>query len=248
MAKPDRRFDQKFYKSRPDKLPELLEGHEFFAVSKTRFPGKENRTTLFEFRPSQFAALVHKIQHAAAIKVSAGKARLRVRTRKLEAKITQLKVRLRQAVESAEAAESRADEFEAELGAVQSELEKAHDQIKELKKKPRGLSPEAKQIKSLTSENDRVRGLYEDQRQANGRLDIRLSSLQTETERQRITIQGLERDNKDLEKFIKGLVDNGTISLKDVPATSGMVTAGLALSSSNRKVRSNIPVPGSHPG
>lgn len=248
MAKPDKRFDQKFYKSRPDKLPELLEGHEFFAVSKTRFPGKENRTTLFEFRPSQFAALVDKIQHAAAIKVSAGKARLKVTTRKLEAKITQLRVRLREAVAAAEAAEAKADEFEEELGAVQNELEKAQDQIKELKRKPRGLSPEAKQIKSLTSENDRVRGLYEDQRQANGRLDIRLSSLQTEAEQQRITILGLERDNKDLERFIKGLVDNGTISLKDVPATSGMMTAGLAASSSNAKMRSNMPLPGSNPG
>lgn len=248
MAKPDKRFDPKFYKSRPDKLPELLEGHEFFAVSKTRFPGKENRTTLFEFRPSQFAALIDKLQHAAAIKVSAGKARLKVTTRKLEAKITQLKVRLRNAVAAAEAAEARADEFEEELGAVQRELEKAQDQIKELKKKPRGLSPEAKQIKSLTSENDRIRGLHEDLREGNGRLTMRLSSLQTETEQQRITIHGLERDNKDLERFIKGLVENGTISLKDVPATSGMVTAGLALSSSTHKVRSNLPVPGSHPG
>jgi len=252
MAKHDTRYPRGYFEQHPKELPEVLEGHDFFAVTKTRLPGNDNRTTLLEFRPKQLKALVESVQKSARKKASVTSAKLKKAVSELEAKSIQQKVRLKQARAEADSAASAVEDLEATLDAVVAERDAALEQVAMLSKKTRGASDEAKTIKRLEGELQRIKGLWGEKHQENERLDDRLSELCTENDRQRIDLGKTEKANAELTKYLQAvkaaLLKKGINLDEAVPETSGMKTSSSVLADSSIIVRTNKPVPGSNPG
>lgn len=84
MSNQDTRYPKDYYKSHPKELPSSLKGFDFHAVTKIRLHGNSNRTTIFEFLPKQFKALLDGIQKTIEQVVSDATKKLRKKQKNAE--------------------------------------------------------------------------------------------------------------------------------------------------------------------
>ncbi|WP_415264268.1 hypothetical protein, partial [Pseudomonas serbica] len=179
MSNQDTRYPKGYYKQHPKELPPSLKGLDFHAVTKTRLNGNNNRTTLFEFLPKQFKALLECIDETVKRRVSEA-------TKKLKVKLKGLKSDLKKANESLVDLEESLDEAVAER-------DEALAQLKQLTKKTSKPAEDLKKVKDLERELQRIKGLFEQKNDENKSLNTQLKNIQA----------GDQKDKTDLSKALK---------------------------------------------
>ena len=234
MSNQDTRYPKGYYKNHPKELPSSLKGFDFHAVTKTRLHGNNNRTTIFEFLPKQFKALLDGIEKTIEQAVSDA-------TKKLRKKQKTLKSELKQANEALVSIEQQLDETIAER-------DEALAQVKQLTKKPSKASEDPRKVKYLERELERIKGLFEQKSNENKSLNSQLQNMYGGDQKVRIDLNKALRDNGDLAKFLSeltsALAERGIELEELLPGNSGMTTASTILSSSTTNVTTPKPYRG----
>jgi chromosome segregation ATPase len=226
MSNKNERHTKDHYDRNPKELPPELKGLDFYAVNKIRLNGNDNRTTLFEFRPKQFRALLENIDQTVKKMVSDA-------TKKLKAKLKGLKSELKKANESLVDLEESLDEAIAER-------DEALAEVKLLTKKPSKAAEDPKKVKELERELQRIKGLFEQKNDENKSLNSQLKNLQAGDQKDKNDLSKALKANADLNKFLSDLkavlVQQKVIPEEVVQESSGMSTAGTVLSGSTIKI------------
>lgn len=240
MAKEDKRYDKKYYSQHPTKLPEILKGHDFHAVHKTRLGSNQNRTTLFEFNPRQFEAVLESFEKSAKKKAAVTRAKVRRDTDKLKVRLISLKVRLKRARTQAASDAASLENLSETLEATVAERDEALAQVRVLSKKPSRASDDAKELKQVKRELERIRGRFDEKNNENKSLNDQLKVFQSGVQQDKIDLGKARKANADLTKFLDdlkaALIKNGVISDEPVQESSGMSTPGTVLSGSIIKI------------
>ncbi|OPK09788.1 hypothetical protein BZ163_14100 [Pseudomonas sp. VI4.1] len=226
MSNQETRYPKGYFKKNPKELPPILKGCDFHAVTKTRLNGNNNRTTLFEFLPKQFKALLEGIDQTVERMVSDA-------TKKLRKKQRTLKSELKQANGALVSLEEQLDETIAER-------DDALAQVKQLTKKPSKAVDDPQKVKNLERELQRIKGLFEQKSDENKSLNSQLKNIQAGDQKVKTDLSKALKANAELTKFLtdlkSALVESG-VKLEEVaPETSGMSTAGTVLSGSTIKI------------
>lgn len=226
MSNQDTRYPKGYYKQNPKELPLSLKSLDFHAVTKTRLNGNNNRTTLFEFLPKQFKALLEGIDETVKRRVSEA-------TKKLKAKLKGLKSDLKKANDSLVDLEESLDEAIAER-------DEALAQVKQLTKKPSKPAEDPKKVKDLERELQRIKGLFEQKNDENKSLNTQLKNIQAGDQKDKTDLSKALKANAELTKFLNdltaALVESGVKLEEITPETSGMSTAGTVVSGSTIKI------------
>ena len=234
MSNQDTRYPKGYYKNHPKELPSSLKGIDFHAVTKTRLHGNNNRTTLFEFLPKQFKALLEGIEKNVEQMVSDATKKLRKKQRTLKSDLKQANAAL--------------GDLEGQLDEAIAERDEAIAQVKQLAKKPIKASEDPKKVKYLERELERIKRLFEQKNDENKRLKSQFQIDYGDDQKIRNDLNKALGDNDYLVKFLAELnsaLEKRGIELEDlVPETSGMITASTVLSSSTTKVTTPKPYRG----
>lgn len=226
MSNQDTRYPKDYYKSHPKELPSSLKGFDFHAVTKIRLHGNSNRTTIFEFLPKQFKALLDGIQKTIEQVVSDATKKLRKKQKTLKSELKQANVAL--------------DDLEEQLDEVIAERDEALAQVKQLAKKPSKAVDDPQKVKNLERELQRIKGLFDRKSDENKSLNSQLKSIQGSDQKEKIDLSKALKSNAELAKFIDdlkaALVESGVKLEEFAPETSGMSTAGTVLSGSTIKI------------
>ena len=226
MSNKDTRYPKGHFKQNPKDLPPSLKGHDFYAVTKTRLNGNDNRTTLFEFLPKQFKALLEGIDETVKKRVSEA-------TKKLKIKLKGLKSDLKKANESVVDLEESLDE-------AITERDEALAQLKQLSKKPGQPAEDLKKVKELERELQRIKGLFEQKNTENKSLNRQLKIIKAGDQKDKTDLSKALKAIADLNKFLTDLkavlVEQKVIPEEVLQETSGMSTAGTVLSGSTIKI------------
>lgn len=234
MSNQDTRYPKGYYKNHPKELPSSLKGIDFHAVTKTRLHGNSNRTTLFEFLPKQFKALLEGIEKTGEQMVSDATKKLRKKQRTLKSDLKQANAAL--------------GDLEGQLHEAVAERDEAIAQVKQLAKKPIKASEDLKKVKYLERELERIKRLFEQKNDENKRLKSQFQIDYGDDQKIRNDLNKALGHNDYLVKFLGDLnsaLEKRGIELEDlVPETSGMITASTVLSSSTTKVTTPKPYRG----
>lgn len=234
MSKQDTRYPKGYYKDHPKELPASLKGFDFHAVAKTRLPGNSNRTTIFEFLPKQFKALLDGVEKTIEQVVSDA-------TKKLKKKQKALKSELKQAGEALVSVEQQLDETIAER-------DEALAQLKQLARKPSKASEDTKKIKHLERELERIKRLFQQKNDEHKRLESQFQIDYGDAQKARNDLIMSQAHNLKLATFLSDInaaLEKRGIELEDlIPETSGMISASTILSSSTTKVTTPKPYRG----
>lgn len=237
MSNKNERLTKAYYDRNPKDLPQELKDHDFYAVNKIRLNGNDNRTTLFEFRPKQFKALLGSIDQTVKKLVSDA-------TKKLRRKQKELKSDLKSANESVVNLEAALDETIAER-------DEALAQVRVLSKKPSRASDDAKELKQVKRELERIKGLFEQKNNENKSLNTQLKNLQAGDQKDKTDLSKALKANADLTKYLDSvraeLVKLGVNPDDFVPENSGMVSGSDWLDKPTL-LHSNKPFPSGNPG
>ncbi|MGV6393650.1 hypothetical protein ACTUVN_002347 [Pseudomonas caspiana] len=226
MSNQDTRYPKGYYKNHPKELPSSLKGFDFHAVTKTRLHGNSNRTTIFEFLPKQFKALLDGIDNTIEQVVSDATKKLRKKHRALKSKLKQ--------------ANGDMVDVEEQLAQTIAERDEALAQVKQLTKQPGKLVEDPQKVKDLVRELQRIKGLFEHKNDENKSLNSQLKTIQSDDQKIKTDLSRALKDNAELTKSLSdlkaALVESG-VKLEEVaPETSGMSTAGTVLSGSTIKI------------
>lgn len=234
MSNHDTRYPKGYYKDHPKELPSSLKGFDFHAVTKTRLPGNSNRTTIFEFLPKQFKALLDGVEKTIEQVVSDSTKKLKKKQKALKSELKQASVTVR--------------DLEEQLDEVVAERDDALAQVKQLTKKPSKVSEDTKKLKYLERELERIKRLFEQKNDENKKLNSQRQTDYDEIQKARHDLYTALGQNDNLLKFLGDLnsaLEKRGIELEDlIPETSGMVTASTVLSSSTTKVTTPKPYRG----
>ncbi|MGR6496932.1 hypothetical protein [Pseudomonas fulva] len=234
MSNHDTRYPKGYYKDHPKELPSSLKGFDFHAVTKTRLPGNSNRTTIFEFLPKQFKALLDGVEKTIEKAVSDA-------TKKLKKKQRALKSELKQASEALASVEQELDETIAER-------DEALAKVKQLTRKPSKASEDPKKIKYLERELERIKRLFEQKNDENKKLKSQFQIDYGDAQKARTDLIVAQAHNLKLATFLSDInaaLEKRGIELEDLmPETSGMISASTILSSSTTKVTTPKPYRG----
>ncbi len=234
MSNQDTRYPKGYYKNHPKELPSSLKGFDFHAVTKIHLPGNSNRTTIFEFLPKQFKALLDGIEKTIEQVVSDA-------TKKLKKKQKTLKTELKQASVALRDLEEQFDE-------VVAERDEALAQVKQLAKKPSKAAEDPKKVKCLEQELERIKRLFERKNDENKKLKSQLQADYGDDQKMRNDLHTALGQNDYLVQFLRDInsaLEKRGIELEDLlPANSGMITASTVLSSSTTKVTTPKPYRG----
>lgn len=226
MSNHDTRYPKGYFKNHPKELPSSLKGFDFHAVTKTRLHGNSNRTTIFEFLPKQFKALLDGIEKTIEQVVSDATKKLRKKQKALKSELKQANVAL--------------GDLEEQLDEVTAERDEAIAQVKQLAKKPSKASEDPKKIRDLERELERIKRIFEQKNDENKSLNSQLKSIQASDQKEKIDLSKALKSNAELAKFIDdlkaALVESGVKLEESAPETSGMSTAGTVLSGSTIKI------------
>lgn len=234
MSNHDTRYPKGYYKHHPKELPSSLKGFDFHAVTKTRLPGNTNRTTIFEFLPKQFKALLDGVEKTIEQVVSDA-------TKKLKKKQKALKSELKQANDALANVKQERDETVAER-------DEALAQVKQLTRKPSKVSEDTKRLKYLERELERIKRLFEQKNDENKKLNSQRQTDYDDIQKARHDLYTALGQNDNLLKFlgdINSALEKRGIDLEElIQETSGMITASTVLSSSTTKVTTPKPYRG----
>lgn len=234
MSNHDTRYPKGYFKDHPKELPSSLRGLDFHAVTKTRLGGNSNRTTIFEFLPKQFRALLDGIEKTIEQVVSDATKKLRKKQKALKSELKQANVAL--------------GDLEEQLDEVTAERDEALAQVKQLAKKPRKASEDPKKIRDLERELERIKRLFEQKNDENKKLKSQLQADYGDDQKMRNDLHTALGQNDYLVKFLRDIntaLEKRGIELEDLlPENSGMITASTVLSSSTTKVTSPKPYRG----
>lgn len=234
MSNQDTRHPKVYYKTHPKELPSSLKGFDFHAVTKTRLPGNSNRTTIFEFLPKQFKALLDGVEKSIEQVVSDATKKLKKKQKALKSELKQASVAVR--------------DLEDQLDEVVAERNDALAQVRLLTKKPSKASEDTKKLKYLERELERIKRLFEQKSDENKRMKSQLQAGYGDDQKIRVNLNKAQRDNADLAKFLNditsALAERG-IGLEDLlPGNSGMISASTILSISTNNVTTPKPYRG----
>lgn len=234
MSNHDTRYPKGYFKDHPKELPSSLRGLDFHAVTKTRLGGNSNRTTIFEFLPKQFRALLDGIEKTIEQVVSDATKKLRKKQKALKSELKQANVAL--------------GDLEEQLDEVTAERDEALAQVKQLAKKPSKASEDPKKIRDLERELERIKRLFEQKNDENKKLKSQLQADYGDDQKMRNDLHTALGQNDYLVKFLRDIntaLEKRGIELEDLlPENSGMITASTVLSSSTTKVTSPKPYRG----
>lgn len=234
MSNQDTRYPKGYYKNHPKELPSSLKGFDFHAVTKIRLPGNSNRTTIFEFLPKQFKALLDGIEKTIEQVVSDATKKLKKKQKTLKSELKQASVALR--------------DLEEQFDEVVAERDEALAQLKQLTKKPSKAVEDPKKVKYLERELERIKRLFEQKNDENKKLKSQLQADYGDDQKIRVDLNKALRDNADLAKFLSditsALAERG-IELEDLlPGNSGMISASTILSINTTNVTTPKPYRG----
>lgn len=226
MSNQDTRYPKGYFKNHPKELPSSLKGFDFHAVTKIRLPGNSNRTTIFEFLPKQFKALLDGIEKTIEQVVSDATKKLKKKQKTLKSELKQASVALR--------------DLEEQFEEVVAERDEALAQLKQLAKKPSKAVEDPKKVKYLERDLQRIKGLFEQKNNENKSLNSQLKNIQGADLKRKNDLHDALKSNREYSKFIDdlkaALVSSG-LKIEDVtPETSGMVSAGIVVSGSTIKI------------
>jgi len=250
MAKNDKFYPKGYFDENPGKYPESLEqlkGHEFHSVARIRLGGNENRTLLALFRPKQLAAFFEYLEGEIGKAKKVATAKLRVATNQIRVKDAALKVVRR----DLSAARTNLDEVEEALSEAIAKRDKALAQMERLSKKSLQPSADAQELKEVKRELERVKSLFDTQREAKERLEFRFSALQCDYDRDSSALSITQNNNAQLMNNLRvayDILEAKGISIPGVEQTSGMVSGSTVLGDSSVIMRSNKPLPNGNPG
>lgn len=234
MSNQDTRYPKGYFKNHPKELPSSLKGFDFHAVTKIRLPGNSNRTTIFEFLPKQFKALLDGIEKTIEQVVSDATKKLKKKQKTLKSELKQASVALR--------------DLEEQFDEVVAERDEALAQLKQLAKKPSKAVEDPKKVKYLERELERIKRLFEQKNDENKKLKSQLQADYGDDQKIRVDLNKALRDNADLAKFLSditsALAERG-IELEDLlPGNSGMISASTILSINTTNVTTPKPYRG----
>lgn len=234
MSNHDTRYPKGYFKDHPKELPSSLKGFDFHAVTKTRLHGNSNRTTIFEFLPKQFKALLDGIETTIEQVVSDATKKLRKKQKALKSELKQANVAL--------------DDLGEQLDEVTAERDEAIAQVKQLAKKPSKASEDPKRIRDLERELERIKGLFKQKDDELKKLKSQSQVGYGDDQKIRNDLNKALGDNDYLVKILAELnsaLEKRGIELEDLlPENSGMITASTFLSSSTTKVTTPKPYRG----
>ncbi|WP_408602014.1 hypothetical protein [Pseudomonas sp. PLMAX] len=239
MHKIEKLTPKSFYKENPGKLPEslaLLDGREFHSVAKIRLDGNVNRTLFALFRPKHLDALFEYFNGKIKVVRQAAKAQKKDSAAKLKIKDAALRV-VRKKLKTAQADLEQAEDLVQDLRA---ERDEAITKVQALSKKQGKPSEEAKELKAVKSELERIKGLFEQKNSENKSLNTQLKNFQAGDQKDKNDLSKALKANADLTKFISdlraALVGSGVKLEEIAPEKSGMSTPGTVLSGSTIKI------------
>ena len=234
MSNQDTRYPKGYYKNNPKELPSSLKGFDFHAVTKTRLHGNSNRTTIFEFLPKQFKALLEGIDKTVEQMVSDATKKFRKKQKTLKSELKQANVAL--------------DDLGEQLDEVTAERDEAIAQVKQLAKKPSKTSEDPKRIRDLERELERIKQLFKQKDDELKRLKSQSQIGHGDDQKMRNDLHTALGQNDYLVKFLRDIntaLEKRGIELEDLlPENSGMITASTILSSSTTKVTTPKPYRG----
>lgn len=234
MSNQDTRYPKGYFKNHPKELPSSLKGFDFHAISKIRLHGNSNRTTIFEFLPKQFKALLDGIEKTIEQVVSDATKKLRKKQKTLRSELKQASVALR--------------DLEEQLDEVVAERDEALVQVKQLAKRPSKVVDDPKKVKYLERELERIKGLFQQKNDENKKLKSQLQADYGDDQKMRNDLHTALGQNDYLVKFLRDIntaLEKRGIELEDLlPENSGMITASTVLSSSTTKVTTPKPYRG----
>ena len=234
MSNQDTRYPKGYYKNNPKELPSSLKGFDFHAVTKTRLHGNSNRTTIFEFLPKQFKALLEGIDKTVEQMVSDATKKFRKKQKTLKSELKQANVAL--------------DDLGEQLDEVTAERDEAIAQVKQLAKKPSKTSEDPKRIRDLERELERIKQLFKQKDDELKRLKSQSQIGYGDDQKMRNDLHTALGQNDYLVKFLRDIntaLEKRGIELEDLlPENSGMITASTILSSSTTKVTTPKPYRG----
>ena len=226
MSNQDTRYPKGYYKNHPKELPSSLKGIDFHAVIKTRLHGNSNRTTIFEFLPKQFKAVLDGIEKNIEQVVSDATKKLRKKQKALKSELKQANVAL--------------GDLGEQLNETIAERDEALAHVKQLTKKPGKAADDPQKSENLERELQRIKGLFEKKNGENKSLNSQLKSIQSGDQKIKTDMSKALKDNAELRKLLDdlkaALVESGVKVEEVAPETSGMSTAGTVLSDSTIKI------------
>lgn len=250
MHKIEKLTPKSLYDENPGKLPEslaFLEGHEFHSVAKIRLDGNVNRTLFALFRPKHLDALFEYFSGKIKVVRQVAKAQKKDFAAKLKNKDAALRV-VRKRLKSAQADLEQAEALGLDLRA---QRDAAQTNALTLAKKLGKPSEEAKELKSVKRELERIKGLFEQKNNENKSLNTQLKNIQAGDRKDKTDLSKALKANAELTTYlndVKAALLKRGFNLDDaVPETSGMIS-GSNLLGNTTKMHSNKPFPNGNPG